>query len=244
MTGRPTGTETAFEGFVTGGPATTVPSQFFIDVMPLIDGEAELRVTLYALYAIGRLRGPLRAVRGSELGAEAPLLRALAPWGGAEALAPALEHAVARGTLLACPLEDGDALYFVNSEGGRRGLLRVQSGALAVPGAGPLPPAAAVAAASSDQAARPARVYEQEIGTLTPAVSEALTVAGERYPEQWIVEALREAARSNARSWRYAEGILRRWEAEGRDDAKTGADSGGAARRSLGRSYEHVVRRE
>ncbi len=216
-----------FAGFVTGGAATTLPAQLFVELLPKIDDEAELRVTLYVLYAIGRRRGELRAVRAGELAGEAPLLRSLERLGGADALAPALERAVRRGTLLACPLDDGDSLYFVNSEGGRRNLLRVRSGALAPPGAAP----SQSLSPSSQRPGRPAEVYEQEIGALTPSVAEALAEAGGRYPQQWIVDALRLAAKSNARSWRYAEAILRRWDAEGRDDATADGDPGDAARR-------------
>ena len=213
MSARDTDASRPFAGFVAGGAATTLPAQLFVELLPQIEDEAELRVTLYALYAIQRRRGALRAVRGSELAAEPPLVRALTSHGGAAAVPAALDRAVARGTLLACALADGDALYFVNSESGRRALLRVQSGALDAPGTRvqerpppALPPD------------RPAAVYEQEIGTLTPAVAEGLARAAERYPEQWTVDALRLAATSNRRSWRYVEGILRRWEVEGRDD--------------------------
>ncbi len=223
MSARESDAERPFAGFVAGGAATTLPAQLFVELLPQIDDEAELRVTLYTLYAIQRRRGALRAVRGTELAAESPLMRALASHGGAAAVPRALELAVARGTLLACPLADGDALYFVNSEGGRRALLRVQSGALDAPGTRgrARPPAAR-------EHDRPAAVYEQEIGTLTPAVAEGLARAAERYPEQWTVDALRLAATSNRRSWRYAEGILRRWEVEGRDDEIPQGTAGGA----------------
>lgn len=223
-----------FAGFVTGGAATTLPAQLFVELLPQIDDEAELLVTLYALYAIGRRRGALRAVRASELRREGPLLRALERVGGAEALDPALERAAARGSLLACALEDGDTLYFVHSEGGRRNRLRVESGALGVPGVRARP------TATPPSAEGPARVYEQEIGALTPAVAEALAEAGERYPEGWIADALREAARSNARSWRYAEAILRRWEAEGRNDATAERSAAGHGRPD---PYARVIRR-
>lgn len=226
--------EPPFAGFTTGGAATTLPAQLFVDVLPEIEDEAELRVTLYALYAIARRRGPLRAVSARELASEAPLARSFERLGGVEAVAPALAQAAARGTLLACPLDDGDTLYFVNNEGGRRNLARVRSGALPVPGAAPRP-------TPPPQAARPAQVYEQEIGTLTPSVAEALAEAGARFPEQWIVDALREAAKSNARSWRYAAAILERWDREGRGDASAERDSRTAARGDD--PYARVVRR-
>jgi DnaD/phage-associated family protein len=226
-----------FAGFVSGGAATTLPAQFFVEVLPAIEDEAELRVTLYALYAIARRRGQLRAVRGSELVAEPPLAHSFAHRGGAEAIRAALEQAVARGTLLACPLADGDALYFVHNEAGRRAMMRVRAGALPVAGARPLPPP------PDSRPSRPAQVYEQEIGVLTPAVAEALSAAVERWPEAWVVEAIRLAAMRNARSWRYAAAVLERWEAEGRDDATTrSAAARTPATRDHG-DYERVIRR-
>jgi DnaD/phage-associated family protein len=210
-------TSEPFEGFVAGGAAVTLPAQLFVEVLPDIADEAELRVTLYALYAIARRRGALRAVRRSELAREAPLARTLAAHGGIEALDGALVAAVRRGTLLSCALSDGDTLYLVNNEAGRRALPRVTAGALAVPGAVATAPVPSV-----ERTARPAQVYEQEIGALSPSVSDALARASERWPEEWIVEALRLAAVRNARSWRYAEAILERWEREGKDDGTTG----------------------
>ncbi|MEZ4553396.1 MAG: DnaD domain protein [Dehalococcoidia bacterium] len=228
----------AFEGFVAGGAATTLPSQFFVELLPVIEDAAELRATLYALYAIGRKRGPLRAVRASELAAETPLARAFEGCGGPGAVRAALDAAVARGTLVACPLADGDALYFMNNDAGRRALLRVQAGALEAPAivARTAPPAA--------RPARPAEVYEQEIGVLSPAVADAIADAAVRWPEQWLIDAIRLAALRNARSWNYVRAVLERWQAEGRDtDATTGT---AAPRTQTGRDhgpYEKVIRR-
>ena len=237
---------TPFEGFVARGAATTLPAQFFTELLPQIDDEAELRVTLYALYAIGRRKGTLRAVRVSRLASEDPLRRALAGCGGDAALAPALERAAARGSLLTLALEDGDTLCFANTDAGRRNRERLRSGALTGP------PGVRVAAPREEPASSepdaPARVYEQEIGALTPAITDALDAAAERWPADWIARALRLAARHNVRRWAYAESILHRWESEGvtegggTADAKSGADHARAEPRDHG-PYERVIRR-
>jgi DnaD/phage-associated family protein len=86
-------------------------------------------------------------------------------------------------------------------------------------------------------------VYEQEIGVITPSISDALGAAAERWPEQWVIEAIRLAATRNARSWRYAEAVLERWEAEGRDDATTGATPPGTTPGRDHGPYEKVIRR-
>ena len=240
------GRRAPFAGFITRGVATTLPAQFFSELLPLIDDEAELRVTLYALYAIGRRRGALRAVRISQLASEEPLRRSLAGCGGDAVLATALERAVARGSLLTLPLEDGDTLCFMNSAAGRRNRARLRSGALQAP------PGVRIATPGEEAGDRdpdtPARVYEQEIGALTPAITDALDAAAERWPAEWIAAALRLAARHNVRHWAYVESILRRWESEGTGpeggtaDAQPGADHARSTARDHG-PYERVVRR-
>jgi DNA replication protein len=58
-------------------------------------------------------------------------------------------------------------------------------------------------------------LYERWIGPLTPLVAEKLRHAERSYPREWIEAALRLAAAAGHHSWRYAEAILDRWEAEG-----------------------------
>ena len=67
-------------------------------------------------------------------------------------------------------------------------------------------------------------MYEQEIGPLTPAVSNKLKAAEEDYPAEWIILALQTSAINNARSWSYAEAILKRWKKDGfkSDNRKNG----------------------
>ncbi|MCK9486681.1 MAG: DnaD domain protein [Dehalococcoidia bacterium] len=220
-----------FEGFRAGQRATALPVQFFTEVLPEIEDATELRVTLYALYAIPR-PGRLAALRVSALAAEQPLARALGER-AAEATRTAAEAAARRGVLLLLPLEDGDALVLVNNDGGRRLRDRIAAGAEAVPGARVAPRAVVVETSAG------AAVYEQEIGLLTPSVGAALAEAEQTYPAGWIADALREAARQNKRSWSYAEAILRRWQTEGRDDEATTGHPGRSDD-----PYAHLYRRD
>ena len=59
-------------------------------------------------------------------------------------------------------------------------------------------------------------LYEQNIGLLSPLIADELRDAADRYPEEWIESAFREAVQHNKRKWSYIRAILRRWEAEGR----------------------------
>jgi len=61
-------------------------------------------------------------------------------------------------------------------------------------------------------------LYERNIGMLTPILAEELQEAEHRYPPEWIQDAFREAVRANVRNWKYINGILKRWDREGKKD--------------------------
>lgn len=257
--------EWRFPGFVAGGAAVALPRELFVELLPRIDDEGELRATLYALAAAAR-PGPLPGVRHAQLLTERPLLtqfERLAPGEAAATVEAALARAAERGSLLVVELADGDRLYLAHTEAGRRQRERLLAGSLAPPPAPPGwrsgtgeptgSPRAAMAAASAGPTGA-AAAYEREIGMLTPAVAEALAEAEKRYPAPWIEEALREAALHNARSWAYAEAVLRRWRAEGRSDLDVAPSTGPARIGEEGRDastgrdpghdpYQRVVRR-
>lgn len=62
--------------------------------------------------------------------------------------------------------------------------------------------------------------YEQEIGKITPSLSEKLITAKNTYSEEWVLEALADAVTYNKPSWAYAETILKRWKQEGKVKTK------------------------
>ena len=68
---------------------------------------------------------------------------------------------------------------------------------------------------SNSEVAEVFKAYESEIGILTSFVREEVLDAIERYPRDWIIEAIKEAARNNARKWSYAEAILKSWKVNG-----------------------------
>ena len=59
------------------------------------------------------------------------------------------------------------------------------------------------------------RAYEQEIGMITSFVREEVLDAIEHYPHDWIIEAIKEAAKNNVRKWSYARAILESWKVNG-----------------------------
>jgi DnaD/phage-associated family protein len=75
------------------------------------------------------------------------------------------------------------------------------------------------------------RLYENNIGPLTPMIAEILQDAENTYPPAWIEEAIRIAVENNKRNWRYVEAILRRWQEGGRDEREDRRDTEKSLRR-------------
>jgi DNA replication protein len=204
----------AFAGFSTD-TLVGLPPELFSEVIPAITLPSELKVTLQIFYRLSRQRAAPRRISWDELAADRTLRRSLRAVSKLrpfeELLAEGLAAAVRRGTLLHLALPaDGRVgnWYLVNTAANRAWAEQVAA-VQAV-----LTPAAA-------QAERPSLVglYEQNIGLVTPMLVDELREAEERYPQEWIEEAMREAVRANARSWRYVSKVLERWAVNGRQDA-------------------------
>jgi DnaD/phage-associated family protein len=240
MTAEPSATPNRFAGFPAGARATAVPSVFFSELLPQIEDEDELRVTLYLFYALGRRKGYPRFITERELRAEAPLQAALGDGGSPETLdrlSRGLSAAIERGSVLRIEVEredKGEALYFLNTPSDRRAVELIQRRQIDL--GRPLPAESGVPASKRRNVFQ---LYEEVIGPLTPLVAEELEEAERLYPYEWLEEALREAALLNKRSWRYASRILQRWATEGRTRETAGRDpgEGNTARAQLLRRY-------
>jgi DNA replication protein len=229
-----------FEGFPTGKQSyTPVPNLFFSELLPDIDHLAELKVTLHIFWLLAQKKGERRYVGGQELAEDRRLLQGLASPGlsPVEALRDALERAVARGSLLrvfaAVTGEECD-WYFVNSERGRRSVEDLLAGKWTPVDSGD--PVYLQA-----QTPNIFVLFEQNIGPLTPMLAEELMEAEKTYPASWIEDAFREAVRSNARNWRYAEAILKRWADKGKPDAASRPSDEGDWRRFIEGDYADYV---
>ncbi len=229
-----------FTGFTTD-KLVGLPPELFSEVLPLIVLPSELKVTLHVFYRMSRQRGGApRRVSWDELAGDKTLRRGLraisklrAP---DELLAEGLEAAVRRTTLLHVVLpDDGRAVnwYVVNTAANQLWAERVGlAGAALAPNDAP-----------TDE--RPALImlYEQNIGLITPLLLDELREAEDRYPMHWIEDAIREAVRANARSWRYIRKVLERWAAHGRQDAPDRAERPIDVEKYTDGSYGDLFRR-
>jgi len=207
-------------GFPNSGQAAAIPNQFFSSILPQIEVPEELIVSFYCFFAQHLKRRSPRFLTKRELAADATLARSLAHLApGDDALERGLDLAVWRGTLLRARTQSGgreDELYVVNTPANRKSLEELTARDLRLDE--PLPPA------SNTNNSGIFALYEQNIRPLTPLIAEELKEAEGRYPDNWIRDAFREAVSINKANWRYIESILRRWEAEGRQDEKSGRD--------------------
>jgi DNA replication protein len=231
-----------FAGFPDGKQRTTpVPNLFFSDLLPFIDNLAELKVTLYAFWALARREGKVRYLRLADFTSDPVLLKAMGGSNirsGLDALMDGIERAVARGTFLQVTVEGASGqmeLYFLNTEKGRAAVEGITRGEWR-----PSP--------DDDEpitllVERPNIfvLYEQNIGALTPLIAEELREAEEIYPPRWIEEAIKLAVTNNVRRWRYVQSILERWRTEGRNDALGQRDSQRNLQRQIPPDLEDVI---
>jgi DNA replication protein len=208
-----------FSGFPEGKVRLVpVPGPFFKELLPQIDDLDELKVTLYAFWLLDHLEGSFRYLQMSDFMAE-PSFAA----GMTEAqLDKALGRAVERGTFLSVDV-DGDSgpvrLYFMNTPKGRAAVNAIESGEWRYSGDALHP------VEIREDLPNIYRLYEENIGALTPLIAEELQEAETMYPAEWIKDAIRIAVENNARSWRYVSAVLNRWREKGRDERKNRRDT-------------------
>jgi DnaD/phage-associated family protein len=230
----------SFAGFPAGKqPYTIVPNLFFEEVLPEIDHLGELKVTLHVFWLLAQKADERPCVSRAELAGDRRLLAGLGAPGLTrdEALGEALDRAVVRGTLRRATAGQGGARrewYFVNSAKGRRAVEDLMAGRWT-----PAEPGEPVRL--EGQRPNIFVLYEDNIGPLTPLLSEELMEAEETYPAAWLEAAFREAAAMNKRSWRYVQAILERWAVEGKDDETSRRSDESDRRRFIRGEYADYI---
>lgn len=232
-----------FAGFPDGKQRTTpIPNLFFSDLLPIIDHLAEMKVTLYAFWALAQREGRVRYLRRPDFTGDPILLRAMGgttPEASLDAVLDGIERAVARGTFLQVSIEGADGLmelYFLNTEKGRAAVDGITRGEWR-PSPDDEEPITLLVERPNIFV-----LYEQNIGALTPLIADELREAEQTYPPRWIEEAIKLAVTNNVRRWRYVQSILERWRQEGRKDALGQRDSQRDLQRQIPPDLEDVIR--
>ena len=209
-----------FSGFPKGTQYTQAPSPLFGPLLAEIEDLAELKCTLRAIWRIReniRVHKGRRYVSEDELTTDMVLVKGV---GTPVAIRAAMGHATKRGTFIARVADAGGGerkVYFLNDESGRKAAIMLE------PVSDQDEPTAADEGDEA-QAVSPNifKLYEENVGMLTPLIADQLKDAEETYPWAWIQQAFTIAVNGNKRNWRYIEATLRRWASEGKDDGKPG----------------------
>ncbi len=208
-----------FKGFTDSESFTQLPDTFFHQLLNQIDNVEELKVTLYFLWRVEHMDGPFCVLREVDFNTKDLGL-------SAEQVRSGLENAVKRGSILKAEKarvddrregRNGAQVYFLlNSPRGRAVVQSIENGTWNPESAG-----------STVPFERPNifRLYEENIGPLTPLIADALKDAEETYSAEWVAETIDLAVRNNKRSWRYCEAILKRWKEEGRGEKQDRRDA-------------------
>ncbi|MDP1778750.1 MAG: hypothetical protein Q8K73_00600, partial [Anaerolineales bacterium] len=175
-----------FNGYTSSETFTQVPDSF-IRLMNEIDDIAELKVTLYAIWRIEHIEGHFRALCESDFEAESLGL-------SLEEIQRGLEKCLERQTLLKSTHE-ADVFYFLNSPRGRLAAEAFSQGQWRES-------AKSMSAPFASRKSNIFKLYEENIGALTPLLSDMLREAEKNYPSEWFEEAFEIAVSRNIHNWK------------------------------------------
>jgi DnaD/phage-associated family protein len=220
---------------VSPDPAVPIPLAFLTEILPKIHDPAEIQVCL-AVFRLVSLAGGLdAALNHRAIVRDRALRTALRVVGNPNEpdgrIDTGLELSVGRGTLIRFTTSDSshdETWYYVNTPANQALIAAMSRGTVAPP--------QSLWPGEETPAVRPERpnvfrLYEQNIGFLTPLIADHLVDALETYPNDWIEDAIAEAVAYNRRSWRYIQRILENWTERGRGDNTPGDGSYATHRR-------------
>jgi DnaD/phage-associated family protein len=205
-----------FRGFSDSESFTQIPDAFFTVLLKDITDADELKVALYAVWGILHIEGAFGALREMNFEEEALGLSAADIRSG-------LEKAVRRGILLRS-MHGTDVWYFLNSPRGRAAARTVNQGGW---------PESAGMSTAPQERPNVFKLYEENIGPLTPLLADSLKDAETTFTGEWIADAIKLAVENNKRSWKYCEAILKRWKEEGRGEKQNRRDHQASRQRDI-----------
>ena len=202
-----------FRGFTQAESFTRFPDSIFSNLLREVDSLEELKVVLAAVWLTEHMEGSAGTLGAAEFDPKELGLTAVQVHAG-------ISRAVEHGVLLASG-EGIEQRYALNSARGRASM------------------GLATEAGVSSKMTSPRfernvfKLYEENIGPLTPLIADALKGAEADYSEAWVAEAIQVAVANNKRSWAYCEAILRRWKDEGRAEKQNRRDDKAARQRDV-----------
>ncbi len=206
-----------FEGFV-GNPDSLIrlPERFFTELLPQLTHIEDLQLLLYMFWHLEQQEGAIRYFRREDLTGDPALMAMI---GSEAALDSTLGRMVTLGAVLEGPIPWMDEIYyFINGPQGRIALQAIARGEWKESGLRQQP------IHLTPQRPNIFKLYEDNIGPITPMLAEVLKEDEATYPAEWIEEAVRIALTRNVRNWKYIQAILKRWKEEGHGNEQNRRD--------------------
>jgi DNA replication protein len=236
-----------FEGYPRNAGAIPVPALFFTDVLPFVEDINELKIILSIFKLLKYKRGYLKFVTLKELWQNQVIRSGIKVCEGEDfetLIEKAVNLAVSHGSLLSARLvinNDTENIYIINQEPDKTALDNILTGKSSIPNLDLIPGKVDDLPVIDNIY----KLYEQNIGIITPLIAEELKKAEELYSLEWIKDAFSEAIKQNIRNWKYISRILERWTEEGKTDGKTGRYSKKEKDRDrfIKGKYGHLVNR-
>jgi DNA replication protein len=223
-----------FSGFPAGKVhLTPVPAPFFTQILPFVDNLVEMKVIVYAFWFLDHLESREKYFTHEDFCEDKILMEGLGE-DPKKLLQEGMDRAAEHGIFLCVHSTEAGTVYFLNTPRGRASARALQDGAWK-PGLDRHLPVTL-------EMERPNifRLYEENIGPLTPMLSDMLREAELNYPVEWIEDATRIAVKKNVRNWRYIEGILKSWQEKGRHE-KTRRESEEDRRKYIEGEYGDLI---
>jgi DNA replication protein len=199
---------TSFKGFGDGKFSTlAVPAEFLTDLLPSISDATEIKVILCAFQLLPTGENSVKFFFLDDLLQNPDVKKVFSRSSDGSLLSLALENACRDGIFIAGEYEDRK-IYFLNTPLSEAANRAMQKGAWS----------------PDEQKNSPIgqsnifRLYEENIGPLTPILAETLEEVEKEFPADWIEEAVKIAVKKNVRNWNYVEAILRSWKEKGRGE--------------------------
>jgi DNA replication protein len=217
-----------FKGFTDSETFTQIPDAFFQQLLNEITDADELKVTLYALWRIEHLEGKFRALRETDFDVKELGLTA-------DEVASGLDKAEKRGSLIKSQHE-ADVVYFLNSPRGRAAAEAFAKGQWQE--------SAKILSTPLVERPNVFKLYEENIGPLTPLIADALKDAEKIYTTEWFEDAFIIAVKNNKRNWKYVEAILKRWKEKGTHGQKNQKNTVKDADRYTDSEFSEFIKRD
>lgn len=196
----------SFHGFTSKGSPVEIPANFLTELLKKIENLHTLKILLLAFQTASTTEDQISYFKPEFICTEHFSDQQPAFWQG-------LEIAISEKYLLAADITDQDGnqtqICMLNTPKNAAAIEAIQQGKITLTDQG---------IETSSQRPDIFSLYEQNIGPLTPIISDSLKDLEENYPPDWISKAIQVAVKNSARSLRYIEVVLQNWQEEGNYD--------------------------